>query len=224
MEMRLQEKDIRDLELEVKEGETLTLNMSSFASFPSAKIIVNVHRDSKFEGAFADFSQGKGKISIQVNLLEEGAVGFFHSAVLSSSNSDKTLDINIAHLAPHTEGLAESHGICEDHSRLFFFGASSIIKGAKQSSTRQAAKIMVFDEDCRGRCDPVLVIDENDVQASHAAVLGKLNEAHLFYLLSRGIELKEAKRLMTQGYLRPIADYFDNETKMKILSCIEGGN
>ena len=105
----------------------------------------------------------------------------------------------------------ENYGVCEDSSNLSFLGSSKIIKGAHNSATHQSAKIMVFDKNCVAKASPTLCIDENDVQASHAAVVGRINEDHIFYLTSRGIEEKEAKKLITLGYLMPILSHFNNQ-------------
>ena len=68
-----------------------------------------------------------------------------------------------------------------------------------------------------------LKIDENDIEASHAAVVGKINDEHLFYLTSRGISETEAKELITFGYLKPILLGFKEEqVKEHISSLIEG--
>ncbi|HBN00459.1 MAG TPA: Fe-S cluster assembly protein SufD, partial [Firmicutes bacterium] len=83
---------------------------------------------------------------------------------------------------------------------------------------------IVFDPDADGLASPILKISDNDVLASHAAVVGRLNEEHLFYLESRGLSEEEAKRLIALGYLKPIESYFaDKETVQKIDSIIEGG-
>lgn len=117
-----------------------------------------------------------------------------------------------------------NYGICQDNSRLTFTGVSSIEKYAVKSNTRQEAKIIVFDQGADGKCSPVLKIDENDVIASHGATVGKLNDSHLFYLMSRGLSEEEAKRLITLGYLKPVVEYFsDEDLRKKILSCIEEG-
>ena len=70
---------------------------------------------------------------------------------------------------------------------------------------------------------PILKIDENDIEASHAAVVGKINDEHIFYLTSRGLSEEEAKRLITLGYLKPIMTGFaDDEMKNEIEALIEG--
>ena len=81
---------------------------------------------------------------------------------------------------------------------------------------------MVFDEASNAIAKPILKIDENDIEASHAAVVGKINDEHLFYLTSRGISEADAKQLITLGYLKPIlAGFNDEETRNYISSLIE---
>ena len=82
---------------------------------------------------------------------------------------------------------------------------------------------MVFDRLSNAVAKPILKIDENDIEASHAAVVGKINDDHLFYLTSRGISEKEAKELITFGYLKPILVGFnDQEVIDEINKLIEG--
>lgn len=224
MTLTFVDEKIADGDYEVKEGETLNLNFASFAGFSSCSINVKVQANATINVAFADLSEGKGKIKANISLLGEGASCNWHLCSLSSAFSDKTIDVSLSHLAPHTSGLVSNYGIAQGKARLNFLGDSEIKKGAFASSTRQEAKIIVFDEGCLAKAMPVLKIDENDVKASHAAVVGKLNESHLFYLLSRGISLPVAKKLLTLGYLKPIEQYFDDEQlRQKIDSSIEGG-
>lgn len=224
MDSVLVDEQIRDLDFSVGEGETLNLNLAAFSAFPNASLRVKVAQGGHFHGAFADFSQGKGTFKIQIDLLGEGADASWHLASISSKQSEKTIDASLTHFAPHTQGLMSNYGIVEDASRLIFTGVSLIQNGASASVTRQEAKIILFDPECLGRASPILKIDEDDVQASHAAVVGKLNEQHLYYLLSRGMSLDSARRLLTLGYLKPIEGFFADETlKQKIDQAIEEG-
>ena len=82
---------------------------------------------------------------------------------------------------------------------------------------------MVFDEKSNGIAKPILKIDENDIQASHAAIVGKINDEHIFYLTSRGLSEEEAKRIITLGYLKPILKGFsDDNMVQEIENLIEG--
>ena len=178
------DQEIVDATLEVEKGETLNLNLASFSSFPKARIVINVHEGASFMGAMADFSKGNGTFSLLVNLLGEGANCSWHLGCIGKNNDRKIFDISANHRFAKTDAVMSSYGIVRDASRLTFTGTSLIEKGSVKSSTLQEAKIIVFDKDSDGKCSPILRIDENDVTASHAATVGKLNEDHLFYLLS----------------------------------------
>ena len=222
MELVLVEQNIKDLDLDVRSGEELSLRLASFSSFPNVKINVNVYDNGVFDGAFADFSKTSGTFSLTVNLLSPLAKASWVSSSICS-NGKKVFDTNLIHEVGHTAGIMENYGIAKEGGKLHFLGTSHIKKGAKGSSTRQSAKIIIFDPNCDGRCAPILKIDENDVKASHAAIVGKLSDEHIFYLCSRGLSLEQAKRLITLGYLKPIEDKFEGELKQRIDDAIEGG-
>ena len=212
------------LSIDVPEDTKLTLNIASFEKLESSKIVVKVHRDADFEAYMADFSVFQGKIEVLVELLEEGAECNWHLSSMGTKDSKKEFITSVIHSAPHTTASMSNYGIARDESRLIFKGTGTIEKGAVKTHTKQVAKIIVFDPKSDGIASPALVIDDNDVSASHAAVVGRLNEQHLYYLQSRGISLEEAKRLIASGYLRPIeAGFADENVKNRIDSIIEGG-
>ncbi len=56
----------------------------------------------------------------------------------------------------------------------------------------------------RGDANPILLIEEDDVTAGHAASVGRVDPEQLFYLMSRGISQEEAERLVIHGFLAPV--------------------
>ena len=59
----------------------------------------------------------------------------------------------------------------------------------------------MLSEQARGDANPILLIDENEVTAGHAASVGRVDPEEMFYLLSRGIQEEEAERLVIRGFL-----------------------
>lgn len=223
MLISLVDDDIKNLDLEVKEGERLDLNLACFQSFHPCKISIKVCKNAIFNGAFADLCNWSGKLILDI-YLEEGANAVWRSASIASREDRKVFEASIYHLSPRSKGLMSNYGITRDSSRLTFSGTSEIKKYAIGSSTRQEAKIIIFDPQSDGACSPRLNIDENDVTASHSASCGKLSEEHIFYLLSRGLSLPEARRLLTLGYLKPVVSYFvDEQLRQRVDLAIEEG-
>lgn len=210
------------LELTIKENSNIHLSSILEKSLKNAKINVKVHQNSQISTFFADFSSDKSKVKICFELLEEGASLHWHLASLASKDNNKEFEVCALHKARSTFASTENYGVCKDNGRLVFSGVSSIDNGASDSKTYQNAKIMVFDKESIALAKPILKIDENDIEASHAAVVGEINEEHLFYLTSRGLTEATAKQLITYGYLKPIARGFKyEEDRERIFKYIE---
>ena len=188
----------------------------------NAKITIYVKENSYLSIYFADFVKDEFNLKCDINLDEEGATAYCKLASLASSKDNKNIDINVNHNSGNTYGKVDNYGVCKDDAKLTFLGTSHILKGSVKSKTQQNARIMVFDKASNAIAKPILRIDENDVEASHGAVVGKINDDHLFYLTSRGIDENEAKELITFGYLKPILLGFKEEQiKEHISSLIE---
>ena len=183
----------------------------------------NLENNASFVAYFADFSTGNNKIKVDINLNGDNSKAVWHLASLSAKDDNKEFDISLYHNGLNTYGLSDNYGVSKDDARLVFSGVSLIKNGSKNSKTRQNAKIMVFDDLSKAIAKPILKIDENEIEASHGASVGKINDEHMFYLTSRGLTEETAKELITMGYLKPILNGFEEEEiKEEISSLIEG--
>lgn len=186
------------------------------------KITANLGENCSITGYFADFSEGNFKSQTDINLIGNNSSAFWHIASLAAKNDSKEFATSIYHIGEKTYGLSDSYGVSKDDAKLVFSGVSSIAKNSKNSKTHQNAKIMVFDESSKAIAKPILKIDENEIEASHGASVGKVSDETLFYLTSRGLTKEVAKELITLGYLKPIMNGFnDDEIKEVISSLIE---
>ena len=215
-------KDNSEISFDVKEYGYLHVAFLAKDQVKEFKISAELAKSAEIHGFFADFFNGENNTNICVNLNGEGAICDWHLASLSSGKDKKEFDVSVFHKAINTYARMDNYGVCKDEAKLTFSGICKIEKGAHGSKAHQNAKIMVFDERSNGVAKPILKIDENDIEASHAAVVGKINDDHLFYLTSRGLSEAEAKELITLGYLNPILNGFsDEEVKEEIGNIIE---
>ena len=212
------ENNIIDHEINIFENAKVHHSIAFFKDNNEAKYAVNMEKNTEYQGALADFSKGNNTLDFVCNLNGEYAKSNWNLACLACENDVKKMSVSFFHNAKHTYAKMENYGVCEDEGSIEFLGTSAINKGAKSSATHQNAKIMVFDPKCKAKANPVLCIDENDVEASHAAVVGQINEDHIFYLTSRGIEEETAKKLITLGYLNPILRFFNDESVLERMS------
>ena len=214
--------EIENIKIDLAKDSSLVMSLLLENDVNNLNIEVNVSANAELRGFIADFSSNELSFDCVVNLKEENANAYVKLASLSANKDNKNISISINHLVSKTYGKVDNYGVCKDLGRLLFAGTSHIFEKAIKSKTQQNAKIMVFDEASNAIAKPILKIDENDIEASHAAVVGKINDEHLFYLTSRGISEADAKQLITLGYLKPILEGFQNEqTKDYISSLIE---
>jgi Fe-S cluster assembly protein SufD len=93
------------------------------------------------------------------------------------------------------------NGVILDKGTLTFNAIGHIIKGAKNADAQQSSHVLMLSDKGRGDANPILLIDENEVTAGHAASVGQVDEEDLFYLQSRGLDEETAKRLVIRGFL-----------------------
>ncbi len=207
----------RDLDITLQDHAQVAWRTVNLIQGKDARVHYRLDSSASLDYAFADFSKGTETIDMVVDLMGTSASLTCHMAGMSYENDQKSISVSINHKAPDTYGLVSSYGVAQGTGMLKFSGISHILHGAPKSKTHQNAKIMVFDSHSIGRANPILKIDENDVEASHSAAVGKVNDEHLFYLCSRGLTPQEAKRLITMGYLNPIIRYFSEKHVQKAI-------
>lgn len=182
------------------------------------KIMINCKNKSQITGNLIDFSKSNSKIYIDVNLNDSYSNATFNSAILSSLNDKKTFTINVNHNAISTDAKVSTYGVCKDNGNLLILGTSDIKENIIKCNTSQNVKIMLIDKNSVGIAKPILKIANDDVKASHGASIGQLNEDHLFYLLSRGLSVLEAKKLIVLGYFNNVIKNFKDDELLNDVS------
>ncbi|OAS21314.1 Fe-S cluster assembly protein SufD [Paenibacillus oryzisoli] len=97
-----------------------------------------------------------------------------------------------------------TRAVMRDGSTAIINGITKIEKGATGCNGQQTEKVLMLSPKARGDANPILLIDEDDVKAGHAASVGQVNAEQVHYLMSRGITKEEAQRLIIYGFLAPV--------------------
>ena len=105
--------------------------------------------------------------------------------------------------------------ISTDNSKLNYTVTGKIVKGMEHSKCHQSNKGIMLSDDSEIMVEPKLLIDEYDVEASHGAAIGQMDELQLYYLLSRGLSVQEAKSLIITGYTNPFIRMIENKEVAK---------
>ncbi len=159
----------------------------------------------------AQLGDGKTSQKVDVDLNGPFAYGEVKTIAIASEEQEVIIHTHVEHKAKNTQGEIEHYGVAANESFLVFEGTGKIHKGMKQSIAHQSNNGVVLGRYARLDANPLLLIDEYDVEASHGAAIGRIDEEQLYYLMSRGLSEKDAQRLIINGFLAPLKDLMENE-------------
>jgi Fe-S cluster assembly protein SufD len=170
-----------------------------------------VKRYATVEYSVAEINDSTMDSNTNILLQEEYASGTTKTVAITSKEQEAKFVQLVEHLAKDTEGYIENYGVANNNSTLVFEGIGKIHKDMKRSKAKQQNRGIVLGENSRLDANPLLLIDEFDVEAGHGAAIGKIDEEQLYYLMSRGITLKNAERLIISGFLSPVLENLSND-------------
>ena len=156
---------------------------------------------------------GSGEIVVNAKLVGRGAKLNVIGAFLLANNDEVRVEINIDHVATDTTSDTVIKSVLSDRAVGGFFGLVKILKGARNTNTFFREDALLLSGNAKAEAVPSLEIDENEVKAGHASTVGPVDPEMLFYLLSRGITQKIAKKLIVQGYIDVVSRQLPEKEK-----------
>lgn len=136
----------------------------------------------------------------------------------------KVLDLNyIAELYGKKSTVnIEVQGALKDKAKKNFKGTIDFKKGCKKAKGEENENCMLLSDTAKSIALPMLLCSEEDVEGAHSASAGKVGNKELFYIMSRGFNLKEAEKLLVRANFNNILDNIkDEEIKEEILKEID---
>jgi len=110
------------------------------------------------------------------------------------------------HRAPHTFSDLLYKNAVKDHARSVFFGMIRVHQGAQKTNAFQANRNLILSDGAKADSIPNLEIMANDLRCTHGSATSRLNEEHLFYLMSRGLRRLDAVRMVVEGFFAELFD------------------
>ncbi|MBS0378758.1 MAG: SufD family Fe-S cluster assembly protein [Proteobacteria bacterium] len=139
--------------------------------------------------------------TLLARLAGEGAGIDMALAALGEAAQVQDAYARIEHVARNTRTEQLFRGIAADRARVAFNGKVVVDAGAAGTDSRQSLRGLLAGSQAEIDVRPQLEIYTDDVRCSHGATAGKLDDAMLFYLLSRGLEPATAQRLLKWAFL-----------------------
>ena len=113
--------------------------------------------------------------------------------------------------------------VLDDKARGRFIGDLKIVPDAQQTEAHQTNRNLLLSDEAEMRTQPQLEIYADDVQATHGASTGQLDESALFYMQQRGISKQKARQLLVNAFMKEVLDSIsDSAIRDQLLNTIDG--
>lgn len=186
-----------------------------------AETRVTLGRDARYATLLLQLGGQLARREVKVLLAARGAQALLNGAYLLSGQEQADLVTEIVHAAPDTESRETLKGALAGEARQDVQACITMMAGAARADGRLANKTLLLNDRATIWSKPELKIFHDEVQAAHGATSGKLDEAALFYLRSRGLPPALARRLLIASFLAETLEGFEPPLQAPLAALLE---
>ena len=167
---------------------------------------INQEKNSISETFIFSASSDYFKNEINCNLKGEYSSAFVNGIFSLKDNKQHEIRTSINHLVENTKSYQLIKSVLGKNSKAVYQGRIYVDSIAQKTDGYQLSKAILLDETSEFNAKPELEIYADDVKCSHGSASGSLNENSIFYLMSRGLNYKESKELLINGFLLDVVE------------------
>lgn len=162
----------------------------------------NCSKGGKFQ--IMTIMTGDGDIYSDNRTELEGDSSSINAEVAYLGKNSQTIDYNIAvnHWGKDTHSEINAAGALMDSAKKVFRGTIDFKTGSSDSKGSENETVIMLGDDVVNKTVPLILCSEENVEGSHGATIGELDDDTLFYFESRGIGREEAERIMAYAALK----------------------
>lgn len=158
----------------------------------------SLSENEKMEAVFIVFG---GQLDVDVYLVGNGASCDLRCLYLTSDENETNISLKVLHEHKKTVSNQIIRGVLTDQSRAIFNGVIKMKRDSQQCVGSQNHRAVLLSQNASVQATPELEIYADDVQCSHGSAVGPLEKEALFYLMARGIEEKEAEKILIRAFV-----------------------
>lgn len=138
----------------------------------------------------------------------------------------QVIDLNLAvdHVGRNTRSDIDVSGALSDSAKKVFRGTIDFKNGSAGSTGSEQETVLLLGDDVVNRTVPLILCAEENVEGTHGATIGALDDDTLFYFESRGFDRDAAERLMARAAVERLAHALgDGATAEAVQHELNGG-
>lgn len=177
----------------------------------ASSVQVELADTAELEAVAVEAGSAKFLAKMEVNLA--GNESKANVYVLYFGHGASQLDMNyvLVQQGRSTEANLHVYGALLGEANKIFRGTLDFRHGSKGSKGYEKEEVVVLSSKVRNRSVPLMLSAEDAVEGHHAVSIGKIDENKLFYLMSRGLDMQEARRLVVEAAFNPVLDRIEDK-------------
>lgn len=198
-----------------KEGSNVTVcyvSRSANDNLALCSLVADICKNANVQLIQSEIGSKKSFFHYCANLLEEQASTDINSIYFVNQDRELEIFYHINHIGPKTKSTLSVNGALKDRAKKTFKGTIDFKRGSSESKGSEEEYATLLDDGVRNIAVPILLCQEDNVEGVHAASAGKINEELLFYIMSRGLSPKQAKKIIVESKLTPTLDRISDTT------------
>lgn len=191
------------LQLRVEEGaslEFLRLQNDSRAATHISSIAIEQARDSRVNLGSLHTGAGFGRQEIRPLLGGMGGETLLSGLTILGGEQHFDNHLVIDHAVPNCFSRELFKGLYAERSSGVFSGTIIVRQDAQKTNAVQSNQTLLLSPEAVVETRPQLKIFADDVKCTHGATIGQIDQAALFYLQSRGIGERDARKILLRAF------------------------
>lgn len=189
----------------------------SFVSHHLAQLICQQEKNSIVKTFNFSLGAKWSRENIDIELIKSNANISMHGLYCIFPEQFVDFHTCINHVAVNTTSFEKFKGILFKKAKGVFNGKIKVQPGAQKTIAKLINQNLLLEKTAEVNAKPELEIYADDVQCSHGATVGQLDEAALFYCQSRGIEYQNAINMLTLAFVQDMFDSIENKNIGKFI-------
>lgn len=161
-------------------------------------------RDARLASGVLLLGAALQRDELEVRFREPGGEAELSGLAVAGRGQHVDCRTSVDHAPPACASRQLYHAVVGPEAHAVFNGAVLVRPHAQGTQARQTNRNLLLADTARADTKPELEIFADDVQCSHGATIGQLDETALFYLRSRALGERQARALLTRAFAAAI--------------------
>ena len=216
-----------EIEFKVESGANLTF--VTLQEWDSQTVHVGKHhaivdKDAMFKSITVTIGGSVVRLLPTVEFTGPGADAQLIGVYFATAGQFFEHRIFVDHCVPNAKSRVNFKGaLSGDKAHTVWIGDVFIRANAEGTDTYELNRNLLLTDGARADSVPNLEIETGEiVGAGHASTTGRFDDEQLFYLMSRGISVEDARRLVVRGFFAEIiTEIADSEIQDRLMQRID---